>query len=220
MNWLAKLLFYILSVILHPLLVIVTLWLIFYSFNPYAFGGIDWSNTTFSTTTIRLFVGTAFLPAFAIFLIRKLGLIDNLKMEGIKERIVPLTIACLFYFWVYLNIGENDHFPDYFQQAVLGVCLTLLLAFFNGIFAGTNLFAASSICLILALVSSDLGTHRYYFFADGQVILQSYWIIFGLALLTGLYLSLRLYWNHSTLPETITGILVAIGGGFLASLFL
>jgi hypothetical protein len=220
MNWLARLLFYFLTITLHPLLAIMSLWLFFYSYNPYAFGGNDWNNQTFSTISIRLFVGTAFLPAIAILLIQRLGLIDNLKMKGIKERIVPLTIACFFYFWIYLNIGENEGFPDYFQQTILGISLTLLLSFFTSILTGINLFAASAISLILAVISSDVSPHRFFLFAKGQIVMEAYWLIMGLVLITGFYLSFRLYVKQNTIQETMLGVEVGFGGHFLAALVL
>lgn len=220
MNWLAKLLFYLLSIVLHPLLLIVVLWLVFYSFNPYAFGFNDWKAQTFKATTFRLFIGTTFLPGLAFILVRKLGLIENLRMNGTKERIVPLTIACLFYFWIYLNVSENSIFPNYFQQVLLGVCLTLLLSFLFAIFTRVNLFAASSISLVLAFIISELGAHRHYFFLDGRVLLESQWLIWGMVCLMGLYLSLRLYLGRSSLQETTAGIATGLGGQLIAAIIM
>jgi hypothetical protein len=216
MNWLQRLFFYPLTILLHPLLAINTLWLIFYSFNPYSFGGNNWSNTNFSTVTLRLFVGTTFLPALAIFLIRRLGLIENLNMKGVKERIVPLVIACLFYFWIYLNIGENGSFPAYFQQVVLGICLTLLFSFFTVVFTSINLFAASSISLILAFLIAATAPHRHQFFIEGQILIDSQWIIIAMVLLAGIYSSFRLLVNRSNLRETIIGYAAGIIGQILA----
>lgn len=217
MNWVPRLLYYALTFVLHPLFTIIILWLIFYSFNPYAFGGNEWNNETFITLSIRLFAGSTFLPALAIFLIRRLGLIENLNMVGIKERIVPLTITCLFYFWIFLNVRENGNFPPYFQQVILGICMTLLFSFFTAIFAGINLFAASSISLLLAFIVADLGSHRQFFFINGQALLESYWVILGLVLAIGFYLSYRLFLGRSSPRETLAGITVGIGGQLLAT---
>ena len=220
MNWLTKLLYFPLTVVFHPLLVMVILWLIFFSFNPYAFGFNDWSGTVLSATSIRLFVGSTFLPALAIFLVRQLGLIENLSLNGIKERIVPLTIACLFYFWIYLNISENGSFPNYFQQAILGICLSLLLSFFSVIFSRINLFATSSVSLVTAFISSELGIHRYYFFMNGQALLESHWVISVMVLVFGFYLSLRLYLGRNSMQETIAGIATGLGGQLIAAIIM
>ncbi len=220
MNWLTKLLYFPLTVVFHPLLVMVILWLIFFSFNPYAFGFNDWSGTVLSATSIRLFVGSTFLPALAIFLVRQLGLIENLSLNGIKERIVPLTIACLFYFWIYLNISENGSFPNYFQQAILGICLSLLLSFFFVIFSRINLFATSSVSLVTAFISSELGIHRYYFFMNGQALLESHWVISVMVLVFGFYLSLRLYLGRNSMQETIAGIATGLGGQLIAAIIM
>lgn len=220
MNWLTKLLYFPLTVVFHPLLVMVILWLIFFSFNPYAFGFDDWSGTVLSATSIRLFVGSTFLPALAIFLVRQLGLIENLSLNGIKERIVPLTIACLFYFWIYLNISENGSFPNYFQQAILGICLSLLLSFFSVIFSRINLFATSSVSLVTAFISSELGIHRYYFFMNGQALLESHWVISVMVLVFGFYLSLRLYLGRNSMQETIAGIATGLGGQLIAAIIM
>ncbi len=120
------------SYIFHPLFVpIVVVWLLLYQ-HPI--------NYLLTDAPIRLrlmamtFINTVFLPGFVIFLLWRLKFIPNVYLEGLKDRIIPLNVVLIFYFWAFY-VGRNlEAIPMAMQQWLLGVFLASCAAMFCNIF--------------------------------------------------------------------------------------
>ena len=128
-----RVLAHIFSYIFHPLFIsaYVTAFLLFV--DPYSFAGFDFKHRFFKL--IAIFVNTAFLPGFAVFLMWRLKLIQSMQLRTQKERIIPYAAAMIFYFWVwYVFDHQKDNpkaFVDFLLGSFLGVCAAWFLNILN-----------------------------------------------------------------------------------------
>lgn len=114
------------SYLFHPLFipVYVTAFLLF--IHPYAFAGMAPKQKI--TTLGAVFFSTAFLPAFAVLLMRALGFIKSVHLNTQRERIIPYVAAITFYFWIWYVFHNLQDIPVYFVQFLLGVFLAVSAA--------------------------------------------------------------------------------------------
>jgi len=128
-----RVLAHIFSYIFHPLFIsaYVTAFLLFV--DPYSFAGFDFKHRVFKL--IAVFVNTAFLPGFAVFLMWRLKLITSMQLRTQKERIIPYAAAMIFYFWVWYvshHLKDNPQpFVDFLLGSFLGVCAAWFLNILN-----------------------------------------------------------------------------------------
>lgn len=113
----------LIAYIFHPLFITsyVMGFLIF--FHPYAFSGFDQKIKVFRLLNVVLC--NALFPAFAVFLLWRLGFIKSIYLRTEKERIIPYIIAMVFYWWtwnVYKNLPDSPPISIHF---LLGAFLAL-----------------------------------------------------------------------------------------------
>lgn len=82
---------------------------------------------------------TVGFPLLAIFLIRFLGLNQDLNMNSRQERIVPLIVTAMFYLWLFINIKNNSYIPVLFSSFVLGATIAIFISFFINNFSKISL---------------------------------------------------------------------------------
>ena len=114
---------HLVAYIFHPLFITsyVMAFLIF--FHPYAFTGFDQKIKVFRFLNVVLC--DAIFPAFAVFLLWRLGFIKSMHLRTEKERIIPYIIAMIFYWWtwnVYKNLSDSPPISIHF---LLGAFLAL-----------------------------------------------------------------------------------------------
>jgi hypothetical protein len=89
-------------------------------------------------TSLRLFVmvvvNTVLFPAAVAFLLWRLGFVKSLQMETSRERIIPLNISLIFYFWAYYVSRNFEGTPAALQQWMLGVFISSCATMFLNIF--------------------------------------------------------------------------------------
>ena len=113
----------LIAYLFHPLFITsyVMAFLIF--FHPYAFTGFAHRIKVFRFLNIALC--DALFPAFAVFLLWRLGFIKSMHLRTEKERIIPYIIAMIFYWWtwnVYKNLPDSPAISIHF---LLGAFLAL-----------------------------------------------------------------------------------------------
>lgn len=114
----------IVSWIFHPLFVPVYVTAFFVYVHPYAYAGFDSRRKIFTVLSVAFNI--AFLSGFAVFLMRQLGLIQSMFLRTQRERIIPYSVAIIFYFWtwyVFHNQSDNSPFlTKFLLGAFLAVC--------------------------------------------------------------------------------------------------
>jgi hypothetical protein len=84
-------------------------------------------------------INTVLFPGLLVFLLWRLGFLKSVYMATTKERIIPLTVGLMFYFWAYY-VGRNlEVIPFALQQWLLGVFLCSCAAMFVNIWKKISL---------------------------------------------------------------------------------
>jgi hypothetical protein len=188
---------HMLSVVFHPLFIPTYIFLLLMQVVPYEFAGITpWELTL---RLFSVFWWTAFVPAFAIFLLKQLQFIDSILLLTQRERIIPFVLVMLFYWWQYYL---SRHFTD--QPIVLRF-------FYLGIFLST----------VVGLIVNNYMKISLHGMAAGGAIaaitlfswhyaLPFWGFIFGTTFLAGLVASARLLISDHSRREVYTGLVSGI----------
>jgi hypothetical protein len=124
-----RMLAHIISFLFHPLFITtyVTAWLLY--IHPYAF--IDATESSKPLRLISIFINTAFLPAFSVFLMWRLKLVESVTLQTQKDRIIPFVACQLFFGWAWWVAHNQEESPSSFRSFLLGtffaVCAGWLL---------------------------------------------------------------------------------------------
>lgn len=134
------------------------------------------------------FVITILLPAVAIGLMSKLGLIESLTMENRKERFVPIVVVLTLFLWFFINIKDIPFLLSDYVHYCLGVIIGLVLLLLMTIFFKISMHASSwTLLAFYAFVISTKYFGQYDFpeVSSIRTISKIYpWSILGMGLFT------------------------------------
>lgn len=184
----------IFSWLLHPLFIpaVVAWWMLYQ--HPV--------NRLLTDDPIRLriiamiIINTVLFPGLFVLLLWRLRFIGDIHMHTRRERIIPLTVSLLFYFWAYY-VGRNlEAMPPALQQWLMGVFLASCAAMFTNIFFKLSLhtLGAGGAVMFLAIQA----------FTDSR--LPANWLLPAL-LLAGLSGTARLLGGAHSSREVYAGYL-------------
>jgi hypothetical protein len=130
---------HLLSYIFHPLFIptYATAFLLY--LDPYAFAGMSDKFKLFRLLSVL--VNTAFIPAFSVFLMWRLKLIQSVFMRTQRERIIPYAASLIFYFWAWYVFHRQPDNPDAFTDFLLGSFLAVCAAWFLNILFKVSMHA-------------------------------------------------------------------------------
>lgn len=157
---------HIISFLFHPLLIPSYLFLFLYQIDPLLLD--DQINALRHQSDINPFVVqhfpatvfsiilivSFFFPVFTIFLMVKLGFVNDFYMLERKERILPL-IAVSFFFFLNFYMVKNYFYLDHeASTAYFGAWLSVSIAFFFTLFYRVSLHAVGAGAMIgIALIT-------------------------------------------------------------------
>jgi hypothetical protein len=97
--------------------------------NPFLFGANDFGEKRALLTLMMMVLYTAVIPMISVLLMVALNMVSSIMMEEKSERIGPLLLVMVLYFWVYYNLSNSNDVPTIFSTFLLGVVIALALAF-------------------------------------------------------------------------------------------
>jgi hypothetical protein len=130
---------HLVSYIFHPLFIssYVMGFLIF--IHPYAFAGFDHKLKVLRFLNVVL--NNTFFPAFAVFLMWRLGLIGSMMLRTQKERLIPYVTAMIFYFWTWFVFKGLPDIPASAVHFLLGTFLAICVGWFCNIYFKISMHA-------------------------------------------------------------------------------
>ncbi len=209
------------SVGFHPLLVLTYMLVLQLVVNPYQFG--VFSMAAQWKLILLVFLSTFGMPAFAVVLMRALGMVASMELATRHERIGPYLIAGVFYLWMYINFRHNGTIPQSFTTATLGATIALFVLFFLNNFTKVSAHAAGmGGWTAMAVLNS-----RHHPFETFPVDLEGWgyyevstsWVVLVLVVLTGLVCTARLYLSAHTERQVYIGLAVGLLGQTVAAGF-
>jgi hypothetical protein len=208
----------ILSVVLHPLLMLTYMLGLLLIVNPYLFG-IN-SASEGKLLMLRVFITTFILPAFAIFLMYRLKLISSAEMTDKQERIGPFIATGVFYTWVFRSALNDPNMPTAFLIAALGTTIGLFACFLVNLFFKISLHATGA----GGFVGMVLITWWYYSYGAfamwlpflGVCTVSINAILMLSILLAGAIGTARLLLGAHTSKELYSGFLMGLAAQYVA----
>lgn len=204
------------SIIFHPILIVTYGLLFLIWMNPFAFGSTNFRGAMalYDVMVIRIFMSTALLPAFGIFIMKHLGIVSDFKMDDNQERIGPYITTSVFYLWIFYNVYYNPQLPDIFKIFMLAATIGLFVAFFINNFSKISAYTVAMGVLLAMGVS-------HVFNDTTQNIILALQVIF---IVTGLMGTARLVLKTEE-PQDVyggymAGIVSYIAASFVFTTFL
>lgn len=185
------------SYILHPLFIptFIFFWLTFRF--PIKFEGI--TDFAMLMRKINVFWMTAFFPAFSVFLLWRLKLIDNIFLRTQRERIIPYIITMIFYWWMwYLSRNFPDQ-PYVLRFFYLGIFFSTIIGLIANNFFKISMHAMA-VAGALSFVILTCSTYGVFLGLD----------IIAATLLTGFVCTSRLLLNDHSNFEVYVGFFVGV----------
>lgn len=201
----------LLSGIFHPLLVPTMMFVLLVIINPYLFGSNGFNDQRTILTLIMMVLYTCVIPMIAVVLMRLLNMVNSIHMEDRMERIGPLLLVMVLYFWVYYNFSQSNDVPTIFSAFLLGVVVALAVSFAINVLDKISLHAVGMGGLTgMVMISMALfGSEGLHF---GALRISLGLLVILVVLMAGLVGSARLAMGAHTKIQVYTGYLV----GFLA----
>jgi hypothetical protein len=196
-NSFLRLLAQFISVLFHPLFLPTYVMAFMLYIHPFAFAGLVEKFKIFKL--ISVFFSSAFLPAFSVFLMRRLGFIESMMLRTQKDRIIPYVTSMIFFFWIwYVSKNQPENPP-----------------------ALTAFLLATFIANIAALMANIYFKISMHAIAVGALFVFFFWLSFTSAFSLTFYLSIAtivtgvvctsrfIVSDHSTV-EIYSGLLVGM----------
>jgi len=213
-----RLLAHFFSVVFHPLLIVTYMLVILLLVNPYMFGvnGL----TGGKKLVLLIFLSTFVIPAFAVFMMKALDMIDSLQMKTKAERIGPYIVTGIFYMWLFQNILNNPEIPSAYKSFVLGATIGLFVAFFFNLFTKVSMHALGMGGLLgMIIITSLLFSYDSFVFSIGPfgvMEMSMNALLMLVILLCGIVGTSRLLLNAHILQDLYSGFIIGLSTQFLA----
>jgi len=182
----------------HPIFIPTYVFLFLMWQFPYEFAGItEWQ---LKMRFFGVFWLTAFFPAFAVFLLWRLGFSNSIFLRTQKERIVPYVISMFFYWWMYYLSRNFQDQPIVLKFFFMGIFLSTVFGLILNNYFKISLHgmgvggAAAAIVLFSMHYNTPMGG-----------------LISVAILLAGLVCTARFLVSDHTNKEIYTGLLVGVG---------
>jgi len=185
------------SYLFHPIFIPTYIFLFLIWQFPYEFAGItEWQ---LKMRLFGVFWLTAFFPAFAVFLLWRLGFSNSIYLRTQKERIVPYVISMFFYWWMYYLSRNFQDQPIVLKFFFMGIFLAtvfglILNNYFKISLHGMGVGGGAAAVVLIAL---------HYGVSMGGMISIA-------ILLAGLVCTARFLVSDHTNKEIYTGLAVGI----------
>ncbi|MEP0368815.1 MAG: hypothetical protein ABJD58_17720 [Cyclobacteriaceae bacterium] len=192
----------------HPLLMESYVVLVLYKINPALFSPIPRDAVLYFIFAI--FIATAFIPALSLAFLRSVKIIQSLELTIRKERILPFILISGLYTFSAYTFEKKLPLPDLILAPMIASPVLIVLLSLISLRFKISVHAAAS--------TGVLGTLTGIFYLIP--VANSALILVGVALLTGLTSTSRLYLGRHNLKEIFYGAAVGFSIPFLSILIL
>ncbi len=205
------------SVLFHPLYVVVFVYALFTIVNPFQFSNFD--RIEQGVFFISLMVQSIIIPIVAILMMKFLGMIGGLEMEERTDRIGPLIVTGICYLWLTINFMNNSDVPPFLTSFMLGATISLFLGFLMNLAEKISLHTIgiggliAAYCIMIYKYGYGYATVQI---AGGEYYVHLMLILAILIILGGLVASARLYLGRHVSREVYGGFLVGLIGQVIA----
>lgn len=197
------------SWVFHPLFLLTYAMILLMLIDPYLFGIQKFADGI--KFVLPIFISTVIIPAFAIIMMKQLGMVKSIELDDKMDRTGPFIVTGIFYLWLFKNLYTNNNLPDLITCFTLGSTITLFACFIINIISKISIHAAaiagfSVMVAILCMQYFNSGRTLEL----GQLLLPLPLILFGTLILAGFVGTARLYLKAHSLSQVISGYLIGL----------
>lgn len=130
--------------------------IVLYKLNPVSFQGFEHKQLMWGILSIGM--TTLFFPVFAIALMKPLGFISSFHMPTTKDRIIPLMVTMIFYFWINHVAGNipGTQVPLIIRVLLLGNFWGLIAVFMVNIFTKISMHTSAAGAMVGVIIVNML----------------------------------------------------------------
>jgi hypothetical protein len=210
-----------LSIVFHPLLIVTYMLVLLLLVNPYQFG--VYSILEQSKLVLLVFLSTFIMPAFAVLMMKTLGMVQTFELRERHERIGPYIITGVFYLWMFINFKNNQLIPLSLTIAMLGASIALFTAFFFNNFTKVSAHGVGMGGLVgLAAINTiffNFDTFTVNLWLVGAFEISTNFVFMVVIVLAGMVCTARLLLKAHTQSQLYGGFLIGLCSQFIALLF-
>jgi hypothetical protein len=145
----------LISYIFHPAFMPTVMTLALYKLAAVGFAGVPLKQLGIWVAIVVQM--TLLYPVFIVFLLKGIGFVRSIHLEDPKERIIPLLLTMIFYFWAYL-VFKNIDAPFLLKVLMLGNFWGIIVLFMVSIFFKISMHAMAAggmlgIIIVLMVIS-------------------------------------------------------------------
>lgn len=203
----------VLSGLFHPLLIPTYMYVLLMVVNPFLFGSNDFGDQRAILTLVMMVLYTAVIPMVSVLLMVALNMVSSVMMAEKSERIGPLLLVMVLYFWVYYNLSQSNDVPTIFSTFLLGVVIALAVAFVINVMDKISLHTVGMGGLV-GMLMITMGLFGANGIALGGITVGFGLLLLGGVLLAGMVGSARLALGAHDNVQIYSGYVV----GFIAQL--
>jgi len=212
----------VISFIFHPLLIVTYMLVLLLLVNPYQFG--VYSIFEQWKFVLLVFLSTFVMPAFAVFMMKSLGMVKSMQLHDRHERIGPYIITGIFYLWMFINFKSNPLIPKPFTIAMLGATIALFTAFFFNNFTKISAHAVGMGGLagmaVINTIYFNFDTFTLNLGWFGVFEISTNFVMMAVIVLAGIVSTARLLLKAHTEKQLYGGLLAGFAAQFVALAFL
>ena len=155
---------HIISVIFHPLFIASYVAAFLVYIHPYAFAGVGERWKFFKLLTVVF--NTAFIPAFAVFLMWRLRLVESIYLRTQRDRMIPYLAVMICFFWAWWVSRNQPDNPPFFVEFLLGSFLAICASWMANIYVKVSMHTTAAgglVVFFLLQAFSPYDTTGVYF---------------------------------------------------------
>jgi hypothetical protein len=212
----------VISFVFHPLLIVTYMLVLLLLVNPYQFG--VYSIAEQWKFVLLVFLSTFIMPAFAVFMMKSLNMVQSMQLHDRHERIGPYIITGVFYLWMFINFKNNTLIPKPFTIAMLGATIALFTAFFFNNFTKISAHAVGMGGLagmaVINTVYFNFDTFTLNLGLFGLFEISTNFVLMFVIILAGFVCTSRLLLREHSERQLYGGLAVGFAAQFVALAFM
>lgn len=147
------------SYVFHPVFMPTVMAIVLYRLSPASFAGYTPKMFT-AVLLLPIIINTLIFPLIGALLSKGVGFTESIHMKTTKDRIIPLLISMIFYFWAYhvFRSTRDFHVPEILLVLLLGSFWGVIAVFMVNIFLKISMHTAaagSMLGILLVLMFSS-----------------------------------------------------------------
>ena len=194
----------LISILFHPLFISSYVFAFLIFIHPASYSGVEERLKVFRFLTIFLF--NAFFPGFAVFLAWRLGFVNSITLQTVRERIIPYILAMFFYWWTWNVFHNLPDSPPEAMRFTLGAFLAICGGWLWNIYFKISMHAIAVGGLLMFMILFSAQDP----FASGVYLSVTVFV-------TGLVMTARFIVSDHSQAEIYSGLITGMLAQWVAS---